>query len=67
MKLLLQGATVQRIGRPPRGGRGLKRLCIARREEGMASPPTRGAWIETKNQTPSLIAPAVAPHAGGVD
>jgi len=31
------------------------------------SPPTRGAWIETRSRRTGLSATPVAPHAGGVD
>ena len=31
------------------------------------SPPTRGAWIETKVEYVARFVEYVAPHAGGVD
>ena len=34
------------IGRPPRGGRGLKSLVTRTAYKGGVSPPSRGAWIE---------------------
>ena len=34
-------------GRPPRGGRGLKRADHEVIGATLGSPPTRGAWIET--------------------
>ena len=36
------------LGRPPRGGRGLKRIALGDNPlERVVSPPARGAWIET--------------------
>ena len=34
------------MGRPPRGGRGLKFLRLSKRNHFPESPPSRGAWIE---------------------
>ena len=67
MKQLAPGITVARMRRPPRGGRGLKRVLGAVETTAGMSPPTRGAWIETAKLSACTLTAAVAPHAGGVD
>ena len=57
----------KKIGRPLRGGRGLK--CVVRLPHGvrLQSPPSRGAWIEIGAYQEGLPEENVAPFAGGVD
>ena len=60
-------ANISVNGRPPRGGRGLKSHTVGNLLSIMASPPSRGAWIEIKNGVSGPYETAVAPLAGGVD
>ena len=55
------------MGRPPRGGRGLKSLYIMAliRADGVA--PLAGAWIEMSVSAHIQFLIVVAPLAGGVD
>ena len=55
------------IGRPPRGGRGLKSRCRRLEPVSCQSPPSRGAWIEIGINSSKIIKSTVAPLAGGVD
>ena len=47
------------MGRPPRGGRGLKSETCGKAAASPASPPSRGAWIEI-SAAPSPTAPRSA-------
>ena len=54
--------------RPPRGGRGLKfDIGNFSFDNGLMSPPSRGAWIEIEKSMEKLQDLIVAPLAGGVD
>ena len=53
--------------RPPRGGRGLKCICITSSQKITQSPPSRGAWIEIFPAVRSAHQLHVAPLVGGVD
>ena len=56
------------LGRPPRGGRGLKYLVAQTGiQRGIGSPPSRGAWIEMLRGIVDYVTNRVAPLAGGVD
>ena len=67
MKLKGMGLTDEQVGRPPRGGRGLKFAdCVAACKD-IVSPPSRGAWIEIIVAALSMPRSEVAPLAGGVD
>ena len=45
----------------------MKPAGIDERLQAVLSPPARGAWIETTNETPVSDHSGVAPRAGGVD
>ncbi len=67
MKRAVLGIGQAQLGRPPRGGRGLKPPAPASLPAMLLSPPARGAWIETSRDPPYPASPRVAPRAGGVD
>ena len=52
------------LGRPPRGGRGLKQVVAASRQVNALVAPRAGAWIETLRRGQSPRRPQVAPRAG---
>jgi hypothetical protein len=62
-------APLQPLGlerRPPCGGRGLKRLRDLRsRGSPAASPPVRGAWIETRHSRANTCTTSGRPPCGG--
>jgi len=58
---------MMRDDRPLRGGRGLKLSEIYRIFEMYASPPSRGARIETASSLRQSNMPEIAPFAGGAD
>ena len=55
------------MGRPPRGGRGLKFYVDGIRGKTEKSPSTRRAWIEIIKYGAGLVNSNVALHAEGVD
>ena len=64
MKLHQELAKKDIMGRPPRGGRGLKHQSYVDPACCLSSPPTRGAWIETRLPT-GLPALLVSPPTRG--
>ena len=53
------------MGRPPRGGRGLKSSLHHRRTGTVSSPPSRGAWIEILDMSRTQPWPPGRPPRGG--
>ena len=65
MKLRYRLAEYPATCRPPRGGRGLKLWRAGRGGDVDASPPARGAWIETLDLLGGDHAASKSPPARG--